>query len=176
MGKWRNKKMNTIYKIESSNGITIEILTNFSKEELNEKQKSIFSKYGSKIYDELQDTVIENDPETIERKKQWVINIDKAFKDAGFDIIYKKEIPNSYNSSSYYPNSFLVTTKFGIINVEHRKHVYELDYSGLDTKISSKILFEGENTTKYGYIIHAWGIDKLTEYLITLKCQQIKSD
>jgi hypothetical protein len=77
---------------------------------------------------------------------------------------YGLPIPDSYKEFSDKNPWYLVMTKFGNIKIGPRKRVYEIDWS--DTKVR-KIISE-DNVTKEDYYIHAWSLNKASEYLNAL--------
>jgi len=109
--------------------------------------------------------------ENLQDKRQE--NIDKMldlFKQAGFDAIHSKIIPNEYSDHPvYYTTPWLqVTTAKGPIKIGWRKRVINIDWSESDINIKSEELFPNENVTKYDNLIHAWGYEKAVEYLTIL--------
>ncbi len=75
-------------------------------------------------------------------------------------------IKNEYESQSWRGPWYQIDTEFGMFTVGWRKNVIQLiwpDGSDYD------VLFKSENTTKWKEGIHAWGYDKLTEYLKKIK-------
>lgn len=89
---------------------------------------------------------------------------EKAFLDSGVAATKWEEVPNQYGSQSYNGQWYLVTTDIGVVRVGWRKRVIEIVFP---VQVDVGELFANENTTKSENLIHAWGYDKLTEYLQT---------
>lgn len=104
-----------------------------------------------------------------------------AFHKAGVSIIAMTEIPNEYGSGSYNGPWYQMLTSRGNFKVGWRKRVIELDYSKIDDySVALSIprrplgfkfisLFESENVTVTENVVHCYGYDKLTEYLMRIK-------
>lgn len=91
----------------------------------------------------------------------------KVFTAAGFGFVEPRQIQNEYCRCEYCAPWFAVSTQHGIIKVGWRKRVINLDYSGLKVDVPDE-LFKLEDCTKWHGGIHAWGYDKLTEYLTAI--------
>lgn len=80
---------------------------------------------------------------------------------------YVEEIPNEYCSSWCCAGRpwFLITTKIGSIKIGWRKRIINIDWSRTAVRETAEQLFPGEDTTKDGYMIHAWGYDKAVQYI-----------
>lgn len=90
----------------------------------------------------------------------------KAFKDAGVVAMLWNEVPNEYGSRSYRGKWYKVTTDMGILRIGWRKRVIEVVFPDW---VQVGTLFAKEDTTKDKSLIHAWGYDKLVEYLKAVK-------
>lgn len=84
--------------------------------------------------------------------------------------IFVKPIPNGYCSRACCEHLpwFQMTTRLGVIKIGWRKRVISIDWSDSTVAREAKELFAGEDVTKDGRLIHAWGYDKAREYLRTL--------
>ena len=101
---------------------------------------------------------------SIAKRNQEVFR--KAFKDAGFVEISFEPIPNEYcpeQPCSICGPWYYVRTRLGRFKLGWRKRVMSLHTEGLGLNLSK--LFEKEDVTKAADYIHAWGYEKLTEYL-----------
>ncbi len=81
--------------------------------------------------------------------------------------IYVEEIPNEYCSGACCVNRpwLIVTTPMGRIKIGPRKRVISISWEDSLIKQTAQELFPGEDVTKDGRTIHAWGIDKAREYV-----------
>lgn len=109
------------------------------------------------------------DPETAVLQAKTKESFRKAFEDAGLGPIYMKELPNEYWGKDPWAIRspwFLVTTRLGHFKVGWRKRVINLDWSQTEKK-SGRLnhLGEKDNVTFGDFYIHAYGYEKLTEYL-----------
>jgi hypothetical protein len=90
---------------------------------------------------------------------------------AGLDeaSFFMGAIPNQYchekDCTSCGP-WYVVATPYGNLKLGWRKRVIHLDW--IDTKFDGTELFAGEDVTRGGEYIHAWGEAKLKEYLTKL--------
>ena len=113
------------------------------------------------------------DPKNPERKQKNRDDFREAFNNAGFDIIFMEEIPNEYWGKDSVENLtdpwFIVTTSVGHIKVGWRKRVIVLDWERTPIESSSDDLFPEEDVTHGIASIHAWGYEKLTQYLKVIK-------
>ncbi|HBA71762.1 MAG TPA: hypothetical protein DCZ63_06090 [Geobacter sp.] len=81
--------------------------------------------------------------------------------------IYVEERPNGYCKDwccRHLP-WFVVTTKIGRFTIGWRKRVINIDWSDTTCKLAGSEIFAGEDTTIGFRFIHAWGLDKATEYV-----------
>ena len=147
--------------------ISVEIIPEFSSREFNEEEKQYISQKLHEIFQGLENLIIKNDPEVIDKKSQWDKDVRLVFQKAEISSVYFQKIPSQYAPNDpYYPDWYRVTTPKGIITLGPRKRVYEIDYSELEgDKIPANDLFEKENVTASEFYVHAWSIDKLIEYL-----------
>lgn len=85
--------------------------------------------------------------------------------------IFVEEIPNGYCSQYCCKHKpwFIVTTKNGRIKIGCRKRVVEIDWSDSTIELTAEDLFPEENVTKGDKYIHAWGMDKVNEYIKILE-------
>mgnify|MGYP003405232312 CR=1 FL=1 len=75
------------------------------------------------------------------------------------------ESPNEYHRCEYSEPWYIFYTKKGPLKVGWRKRVINLDWSGFPVKMSADELFPGEDVTKGNHYIHAWGFEKLEQYV-----------
>ena len=106
-------------------------------------------------------------PDNVAWKAAWLEKARSMFAVAGLAPIYVKEIPNEYCGPRCCPHRvwLLVTTRLGAIKIGWRKSVIVIDWSASDVKTTAQDLFGDEDTTKGERDIHAWGYEKVTEYL-----------
>ena len=94
--------------------------------------------------------------------------------------IFVEEIPNGYygdDSTMQHIKWFVVTTKIGRIKIGWRKRVINIDWSDtVLSKLSGEELFANVESTKGGKserdncYVHAYGVEKATEYVQHLLC------
>ncbi len=89
------------------------------------------------------------------------------FKKAGFTVISMQSIPNEYCSCELCAPWFLVNTEFGVFKIGWRKRVINIDWCAVNVPPNVDIisLFVDEDVTKGNNNIHAWGWEKVEEYL-----------
>jgi hypothetical protein len=121
------------------------------------------------IENDIQRISFVRDPEEIEARANMKARIIASFPSGA---IYVEEIPDEYAPGSYYTAMtpwFMVTTHRGRIKVGWRKRVINVDWSDSEIKTCGEELFPDEDVTKSrkfdGCYVHAWGYDKLAEYL-----------
>jgi hypothetical protein len=81
--------------------------------------------------------------------------------------IFVEEIQNGYCNRwccRHLP-WFVVTTRIGRITIGWRKRVISIDWKGSLVTQTAGELFPGEDVTKAGQSIHAWGYEKAKQYL-----------
>lgn len=143
--------------------------------ELTQKELAslMFGKECREIYNTLHVQAVELDPETPKKKKKVKSDFQKAFDDAGFDTIFVEEIPNEYHGvgteQDVWDPWLLVTTRIGHIKVGWRRHVIHLDWERTIINDTAEELFSNQNVTRGDTYIHAYGYEKLTEYLRKLQ-------
>jgi hypothetical protein len=79
--------------------LVIKQLDNTSKKgELTPRERAacMFSRIGTEVLRMLQVQAEQLDPKTPERKKETRDKFQRAFTEAGFDVIFMEEIPNEY--------------------------------------------------------------------------------
>lgn len=95
----------------------------------------------------------------------------QAFGKAGYTGVNFEEIPNEYNEywegNEDCPPWYIVSTKQGNFKVGWRKRVIHLQWAGDGVGPTRDVndLFEGEAVTLSGNYIHAWGYEKMVDYL-----------
>lgn len=87
----------------------------------------------------------------------------KAMNDAEFDFGKIDDVKNEYGSGSYRGQWHVFQTMIGKIRIGWRSRVIEIDWSDIGEDFEH--LFPDEDVTKSSSIIHAYSLDKLTEYL-----------
>ena len=96
------------------------------------------------------------------------LRFESCLRESGWLAFNTIPITNEYFQDSdggWCSDWFIFRTPYGDLKIGPRKRVIHLDYSNL--KINLK--FEGENVTKEtGKYIHAWTLDLLKEYLLTI--------
>jgi hypothetical protein len=111
------------------------------------------------------------DPEQIDGRANMKARILTSFPSP---LIYVEEVPNEYSNQYYTAMTpwFVVTTHRGRIKVGWRKRVINIDWSDSEVKATGMALFPDEETTRGeayeqsgGCYVHAWGYEKLAEYL-----------
>lgn len=113
------------------------------------------------------------DPKMPEWKALTKGKFHEAFEVAGLGPIFMEEAPNEY----WLPESpealrnpwYIVTTRLGHFKVGWRKRVIVLDWSRTIIQKIAREVFLHEDVTKEGHMIHAWGYEKLAEYLKKLE-------
>jgi hypothetical protein len=88
-----------------------------------------------------------------------------AFVSAGFKKSFMTEIENQYCNCEICAPWYDVDTEIGTIRIGWRKRVINIDWSRVVNSDGILSLFKKEDTTKDKNMIHAWGIEKATEYL-----------
>lgn len=111
-------------------------------------------------------------------RQEWLDAAHECFRRAGFVEYSFVEIKNEYcpphldgsecSICSQLPWLF-VHTGLGTFKVGWRKRVISLEWSNTIVNRSAESLFPAENTTRWETGIHAWGYNKLEEYLTILR-------
>lgn len=144
---WGNSNIKTSYEITTKNEKNEEIARLIANE---------FSKFTSALSDIMFWATQQNSiKESLEKFKKLL----------GDCYI---ESPNEYHRSEYSEPWYIFYTSKGPLKVGWRKRVINLDWSGFPVKMSAEDLFPGEDVTKGAYYIHAWGFDKLEQYVEAL--------
>ncbi len=100
-------------------------------------------------------------------KMETLQSFGSAFTKAGFKEISFEEITNEYGSQGYRGAWYHVTTEVGVISVGWRKRIIQVSW---EAPVDGNVMFgKDEGTTIGTQYIHAWGYDKLAEYLETLR-------
>lgn len=89
-----------------------------------------------------------------------------AFFAAGFPNVNLITIPNEYEGPEYYyaPPWYLVQVGDGpVFKLGWRKHVIHIDWDKTEKLLPD--LFSDQETSHAEHYVHAWGYEKLTEYL-----------
>ena len=79
--------------------------------------------------------------------------------------IFIERIENQYWPENIHEPWLIVTTDKGHIMIGWRKRVISIDWSRSVVSASADELFPGENVTKDGRSIHAYGYEKAQEYI-----------
>jgi hypothetical protein len=167
------KKPEEVYSYKSwgEDGMTHVVITLSFHRDLTKNDKNVIYDAGEKIIKELNKETRLIGPKYIEIKKKWMKDAQVAFLEAGIHPIFVVEIPNEYCGPECCPHMpwFRITTTFGVLKVGWRKRVIHLEWTDSLVKTRADDLFAGEDVTKEDRMIHAWGYEKLTEYLRKLK-------
>lgn len=100
--------------------------------------------------------------------KCWY-NVAKSLQEAGITGYKVEQITNEYDSSyPFYPSWFIVKNDSISLKIGERKKVVHVEVL-TETGLNLEELFEKEDVTKSKNCIHAWGYDKVTEYLKTIQ-------
>lgn len=179
------------HSIDCSDGFGIKILVrrpaevlerikNLSDTSINneltpkEIANTMFTKEGGEILNMLYVQAAELDPATVNKIRATKAEFQKAFDDAGFDVIFMEAIPNEYcgegSAEALCDPWYIVTTRIGHIKVGWRRRVIVLDWQRT-TINNTEELFPDENVTQVPSAIHAYGYEKLTSYLKKLKTE-----
>lgn len=94
--------------------------------------------------------------------------VSKSLYDAGFKDYKVEQIDNEYSGYPFYPNWFVIKTDLITMKIGERKKVINVEIIG-ENNLNLEELFAAENVTKSENNIHAWGYEKLTEYLKTIR-------
>jgi len=135
---------------------------------------TMFTKECSEIYSMLHTQAAELDPKTWERADYTKADFKKAFEDAGFDTIFMEEVSNEYwcgidKAWALSRPWFMVTTPVGHIKVGWRKRVIELNWERTTIEATAEKLFPDHSATTGHRMVHAYGYERLTAYLKTLR-------
>jgi len=146
--------------------------------ELTQKELAscMFGKECRDIYNMLHVQAVKLDPETPKKKQKIKDSFQKAFNDAGFDIIFVEEIPNEYHGEDTEQGQWdpwlLVTTRIGPIKVGWRRSVIHLEWERTSVHTTADELFPEEDATKFGAGMHVYGYENLTKRLTRLREKQ----
>lgn len=86
----------------------------------------------------------------------------KIFSDAGVEVLKWSDTANEYCQCNKCRTWMLAKTKFGTFKIGWRKRVINIEFDG---GINLKDLFADQDVTKGKDFIHAWGVEKATEYV-----------
>lgn len=157
----------TLYKKESWGekdfGIEVRIAID---REFTDADKRLSYRIGNEIEEALLRESIRLDPE---KQKEMEEESTKLMECFGGRNIYASPIPNGYCSHwccSMTP-WYRVTTHKGIITLGWRKSVIEISWEP-SVNAEADELFPGEDVTKIGRLIHAWGYEKAKQYISRL--------
>jgi len=90
----------------------------------------------------------------------------RVFKKAGFEYFLIQAIPSGYCDCDYCAPWFEFQTELGKFTIGWRKRVVSIN---LDVGLNLAELFADENVTKDETCIHAWGYEKVLEYLTKIR-------
>lgn len=165
----------TLYKQESfgSKNYGIEIRVAVDRP-LNQNDEMASYKIVEDIESAIMGETMRLDPEQAKAKAEERQRLMALFGEKVDDIgagrnIFVEEIPNGYcprwccSQKPWYK----VTTNKGIITLGWRKRVIEITWDA-SVAGSADELFPGEDSTKIGRLIHAWGYEKAQEYITRL--------
>lgn len=130
----------------------------------------IFDKVAEEIQESLMRATVAQDNEEIEAKRIECDRFKGCFP-AGM-VILMEEIPNGYcprwccSMKPWYK----ITTPRGVITIGWRKRVIHLEWESrvsppADTMFPNEKVYGDVDVTRYGNVIHAYGYEKLGEYL-----------
>lgn len=101
-------------------------------------------------------------------KQETVLNL---FKNAHIEIVQLVEISNQYwphhtdyQAEAYANPWWLIRTRAGVLMMGHRKNVTHLEWQLTDIRV----ILTQDQTPQSSTHVHAWGLDKLQEYLNSL--------
>ena len=169
----KTEKMNLLCGIEAYGGNgsfegQVHIVSE-KYEALDSETKNKISYNGNKLLGVIRYQIEIEWAKTFEhaKRKAHVMELTQLFTDAGFEVVYVKEIDNQYsNDACYYAYPWVVvTTRGGPITLGWRKRVLKLDWAESDITADGRELFKDESTTKDERYVHCWGKDKAVEYL-----------
>ena len=112
---------------------------------------------------EIMSAIVAGDEDAKRRSKKQKVELLAVFPDR----IFVEEIPNCYCSDwccRHLP-WFIITTETGRFKIGWRKRVIHLEWTDTVGTKSAEELFSEEETTKSGKMIHAWTLDKASEYV-----------
>ena len=147
-------------------GVGVVMLSDFEHADDEEIRKIV----SDILYDLKEKTSVvlwHKDPEVIKKHQEQKDSLIKCFRDASIKTLEPKEKPNPY--SKYNSPALDMPTDIGVISVHWRKRVIELAWERSIVELTAEELFPDEDVTKDGQLIHAWGYEKLTEYLKKLR-------
>lgn len=152
----------TLHKIEINNDMGIEIRVSIRRE-FTDADLQAARQACDHLVDVLEAETLRLNPDfALEREAERLRLLD-LFKP---NMIWSEVIPNGYSSEPYYALRpwFVVTTRKGRVTLGWRKRVIEIKW---DPSVgpAAETLFPGEQTTKDGRLIHAWGYDKAKQYI-----------
>lgn len=145
---------------------------------------SIEVKSGDRVLDDVDSAACRSHIQAIERLirvRTWALEPGtqaavveekkKLLEVFGDEKIWVQPVENRYHGDS--PHGMLfpwfdVTTRYGIFLIGWRKRVVHLDWSRTLIKKDAETLFPQEDVTKSACMIHAWGYEKLQEYMNVL--------
>lgn len=97
------------------------------------------------------------------RAKSMISVVTGAFSSAGYKTIQVTPVDNRYCPCEACPPWCAVETEVGLIVIGPRKSVLNIDWSSTGEDLLE--LFKDEGVTKGADHIHAWGWEKVTDYL-----------
>lgn len=134
-----------------------------------EKEQSALSSKCEAIYKELHLQAARVDPKLTIRESERRQEFEDAFKAAELAPIFVEAIPNEYwgADSPFGVKApwYMITTRLGHFKVGWRKRVIVIDWSRTTLEVDGRVLFGNEGVTKEDNMIHAWSLEKVTEYL-----------
>ncbi|MCP4762868.1 MAG: hypothetical protein GY870_13900 [archaeon] len=152
-------------------GLEIKIGSTVPVDLKNKRIQSAIYEASDKIKAEVCAVIKSNDPKIdYEIKENRKLLSSSLFKKP----IFVEEIPNEYCSDwccRHLP-WFIITTTIGRFKIGWRKRVIEIDWSETVNTKDSEELFKSEDVTKGEKYIHAWNIDKASEYIEKITNQQ----
>lgn len=134
------------------------------KREFTKQDYRVASRVGEQIVKGLMEETYNLDPQnkiTAEKERTEILSV------FGDRAIFVEEIPNGYCSEYCCKHLpwFIVTTTKGRIGIGWRKRVINITWEDSIIPDNADTLFPDEDVTKFDKGIHAWGLEKATEYI-----------
>jgi hypothetical protein len=133
---------------------------------LNDNDDRVAYKIADQIEDGIMRESVRIDPEQQKERDAEHKHFVEMFPENM--VILAEPIPNQYCSRYCCEMSpwYKVTTPKGIVTLGWRKRVISIEWEPrVSGCIGAETLFPGENVTKDGFLIHAYGYDKAKQYL-----------
>lgn len=151
----------------SYGSVGVAIFVKMSDRKLSEEDGLGIRRAHDLIRESLALVSAQRDPRGLEKRAQYRYEIEKIYRDAGIEAIYLEELPNGYCPDPCCLNKpwFRVTSRIGHVVIGWRKRVMSIDWKDSTIKKSGVDIFPDESTTRSETGIHAWTVEKATEYI-----------